>query len=78
MLNNDINEKTNRFSTVSSYIILEGILDSKELSSININLVRLPYDIEKQVKLLEESTMPSRKRFINEIRSATLQKTIYK
>ena len=49
MLNpGDINDKTNRFSTLSSYIILEGTYGSKELSSFSINLVRIPYDIEKR------------------------------
>ena len=71
MLNDDITDITNKFSTVSSYIILEGILNSKELSSISINLVRLPYDIEKEAKLLEASNLPAKERLIKELRSAT-------
>lgn len=71
MLNTDFDDETNKFSTVSSYIILEGILNSKELSTISINLVRLPYDIEKEVSLLERSDLPSRQKLIKEIRSAT-------
>ena len=47
-------DKTNKFSTVSSYMILEGNLNSKELGAFSINLVRLPYDIEKEVKLLDK------------------------
>lgn len=70
MLINDINDKTNKFSTVSSYVILEGILDSKELTSISFSLIRLPYDIEKEVKLLEASDLPSKERLIKELRSA--------
>ena len=71
MSNNDIYDETNKFSTVASYVILEGILNAKELSSFSITLVRLPYDIEKEVKLLEASDLPSKERLIKELRSAT-------
>ena len=47
MLNDDLYDETNKFSTVASYIILEGILDSKILAPINFNLVRLHYDLKK-------------------------------
>ena len=71
MLNpGDINDKTNRFSTLSSYIILEGTYGSKELSSFSINLVRIPYDIEKEIAYLEASDMPFRKKVIKELRTA--------
>jgi len=70
MLNNNIDDKTNKFSTVSSYIILEGILNSKDLDVINLNLVRIPYDIEKEISLLESSNFPSKDRVIKELRSA--------
>ena len=53
MLNTADFDETCKFSTVSSYIILEGILDSRELSSISFNLVRVPYDIEQEIKYLE-------------------------
>lgn len=71
MLNHDIYDETNKFSTVASYTILEGNLDSKDFASISITLVRLPYDIEKEVKLLEASGLPSKERLIKELRSAT-------
>lgn len=70
MLNTDVADKTNKFSTVISYAILEGNLGSKELSSISISIVRLPYDIEKEVKLLEASTLPNKEVMIKELRSA--------
>lgn len=71
MLNpGDINDKTNRFSTLSSYIILEGTYGSKELSSFSISLVRIPYDIEKEIAYLEASDMPFRKKVIKELRTA--------
>ena len=71
MLNDNFFDKTNKFSTVASYIILEGNLNSKILSSISFNLVRLPYDIEEEIKLLEKSTLPSKNKVITELRSAT-------
>lgn len=71
MLNDNPSDKTNQFSTVASYIILEGNYESKVLSSISFNLVRLPYNIEEEIKLLEKSTLPSKNRVIAELRSAT-------
>lgn len=71
MLNDDYNDKTNKFSTLASYIILEGIYGSKNLSSIDINLVRLPYNVEEEIQLLETSSLPSKNKVIKELRSAT-------
>lgn len=71
MLNDNFDDETNKFSTVSSYIILEGKLDSKELGSISFNLVRLPYDIEKEISLIETTNFPAKEKLIKELRSAT-------
>lgn len=71
MLNDNPNDKTNKFSALASYIILEGNYNSRSLSSISFNLVRLPYDIEKEVNLVEESTIPNKTKVISELRSAT-------
>lgn len=71
MLNSDIYDETNKFSTVASYVILEGNLNSKDFASFSITLVRLPYDIEREVKLLKASDLPSKDRLIKELRSAT-------
>ena len=71
MLNDNFFDKTNKFSTVASYIILEGNLNSRDFSSISFNLVRLPYDIEEEIKLLEKSTLPNKNKVITELRSAT-------
>lgn len=71
MLNNSIiNDATNRFSTLSSYIILEGTYGSKNLSSFSVNLVRIPYDIEKEISYLESSDMPFKEKVIKELRTA--------
>lgn len=71
MMNNDFYDETNKFSTLASYMILEGNLDSKILSSISFQLVRLPYDIEEEIRLIEKSTLPNKAKVIYELRSAT-------
>lgn len=71
MLNDDIYDESNKFSAVASYVILEGNLNSKDFAPFSITLVRLPYDIEKEVKLLAASDLPSKERLIKELRSAT-------
>ena len=53
---------------MSSYMILEGELDSKELSSISFTLVRVPYDIEKEIKYLEASNMPNKEIIIKSLK----------
>lgn len=58
----DINE--------SSYVIIEGTYGSKERSPFSVNFIRLPYDIEKSVKIAEKSGMPDLKPYINELRTA--------
>ena len=70
MLNEDENDKSNKFSTFASYIIIEGNYDSKELSSISYNLVRVPYDINKEVAMLEESDIPNKEVLIRSIKHA--------
>ena len=70
MLNNNINDKTNIFSTVASYIILEGNLNSTNLSSISFQLVRVPYNIEKESKDLKKSDMPNKEETIKSLMSA--------
>jgi len=58
--NNVEDAKLSHFSTISSYIILEGFLNSKELSSYSINLVRLPYNLEKEILKLKNSDIPDK------------------
>ena len=71
-MENDGNENnTNSFSTLSSYVILEGNIGSKELGPLAITNVRVPYDIEKEIKSLEESDMPYKERSIFCLRTAS-------
>ena len=68
---NNLQNADNRFSTLASYIILEGIYDSKELSTFSINLVRVPFDIEKEIEYLENSDMPGKDKIIKSLRTAS-------
>ena len=60
MSNNDKVDETSKFSTMASYIILEGEYDLKSLAGISINLVRVPYDIKKEIENLKKSDMPGK------------------
>lgn len=68
---NNLQNADNRFSTLASYIILEGIYGSKELSTFSINLVRVPFDIEKEIEYLENSDMPGKDKIIKSLRTAS-------
>lgn len=67
---NNFSNIANRFSTLASYIILEGTYGSKDLSSLSINLVRVPFDIEKEIAYLEASDMPGKEKSINSLKTA--------
>ena len=71
MLNDDnLYNQSNRFSTLASYVILEGIYNSKDLASFSVNLVRVPYDLEKEIAYLNASDMPGKERIINSLKTA--------
>lgn len=70
MLNTDVSDKSNKFSTLASYIIIEGNYLSKTLDSISFNLVRVPYDIEKEVADIEIANIPNKDMIIRSLRGA--------
>ena len=71
-LNNGENgDENNRFSTLSSYTILEGLLNSKNLSSISITHIRIPYDISKEIGYLENCDMPMKNESIHDLKTAS-------
>lgn len=70
MHNNDENDESNKFSTVASYIILEGYYEKTELDSISFNSVRVPYDIKQEVEDLKKSDMPNKETIIRTLSSA--------
>lgn len=70
MVNEGEENDTSKFSTMSSYMILEGEFASKELSSISFNLVRIPYNIEKEIEYLKASDMPNKEIIMKSLRTA--------
>ena len=56
--------------TQASYAIIEGNYNSKDNAVFSINLVRVPYDIEKAIQKAVESGMPDLHEYINELRTA--------
>lgn len=70
MMNDGNENETSKFSTMASYMILEGKLNSIELSSISYTLVRIPYDIEKEIVYLNESDMPNKEVIITALKTA--------
>lgn len=70
MMNEAEENNTSKFSTMSSYMILEGELNSKKLSSICFTLVRLPYDIDKEISYLKNSDMPNKEVIIKSLKTA--------
>ena len=72
MLNlGDENDLTNKFSTVASYAIIEGVFDSKEMDSISITHIRVPYEISKEIENLEKSDMPGKEKTIFLLKTAS-------
>jgi len=70
MLNNDPNDYSNTLSTLSSYIIIEGDYNSKHLSNISINLVRVAYDVNKEIENVLASDIPFKEQIIKNLRTA--------
>ena len=60
----------NKFSTVASYMILEGDYNSKIHSNISFTQVRVIYDIEKEIELLKKSDMPGKTKNIKILKTA--------
>lgn len=57
MKNTDEIKPENKFSCLTSYIILEGEYQKEELDSLSIQLVRLPYNVQEEIKRLENTDM---------------------
>ena len=70
MLNDNPNDNSNTLSTLSSYIILEGDYNSKELSSISINIVRVPYNVDAEIKNVQASDISTKEQIIKNLKTA--------
>ena len=64
-------DETSKFSTVASYGIISGDLNSKNFNMIDINIVRIPYNVEKELEALEKSDMKSKDDSIKVLKSAS-------
>ncbi|KRE48796.1 metallophosphoesterase family protein [Paenibacillus sp. Soil522] len=56
--------------TQASYVILEGLLADESAAPLNIQFVRVPYDIELSIKQAAQSGMPLLEPYIKELRTA--------
>lgn len=70
MANDNEHDETNKFSTLSSYMILEGEFNSRVLSSISFTLVRLPYNVDEEIKRVEACDMPNKDIIIRNLKTA--------
>lgn len=70
MLNHDVYDKSNKFSTLASYIIVEGYYGKQELDTISFQLVRVPYDLQKEINDLDHSDMPNKEMIIRSLKTA--------
>ncbi len=56
------------------YAIIEGEYNSKEQSSLSIQFVRVPYDIEKEIELARKNNSPGLDDYILELTTGTYRK----
>jgi protein phosphatase len=63
----DIINKENQKVELSSYMIIEGEYNSKKISSIAYEIVKLPFDYLKEIENLKVSDMPNKEMAIEEI-----------
>lgn len=70
MMNSDVNDESNKFSTLASYIIMEGFYNSRELSTISFQHVRIPYNIKKELADLEASNIPNKEMIARSLKGA--------
>lgn len=68
--NGDEDADFSHFSTISSYVILEGFLDSEEVAPYSITLVRLPYNLEKELEKLRISDIPDKEILLKNLSKA--------
>ena len=61
-------------TTQSYYCIIEGEYNSKQRTSISIQFVRVPYDIEKEIELARKNESPSIEKYILELTKAKYRK----
>lgn len=70
MLNTKEKNETSKFSTLASYMILEGEYGDTTLSSISLQLVRVPYSIEEEIERIKSSDNPDKENLIRKLQTA--------
>ena len=65
----DIIEKSGKKYVLSSYLIIEGDFNSKNAGNFEFEIVKLPYDYEKEILNLKNSDMPNKEMAIEELES---------
>lgn len=63
----DLITKNNVTNLMASYLIIEGEYNSKEAANISYELVKVPFDYEKEIDNLKNSDMPNKDMAIQEI-----------
>ncbi|CAG7625448.1 hypothetical protein PAESOLCIP111_02726 [Paenibacillus solanacearum] len=57
----------------ASYAIVEGIMHETRPAPFSVRLVRVPYDVERVIRIAEQAGMPELDRFRYEMRSGRVQ-----
>lgn len=55
---------------LACYTIIEGVYGKEEPDGFNLQIVRVPYDIDEAIKIAEDLKMPNRIPYANELRTA--------
>lgn len=63
----DIILKNEKLEEISSYMIIEGEYNSKEVANISYKIVKIPYDYKREVENLTKSDMPNKEMAVNEL-----------
>ncbi len=78
MSNLNEDDETNKFSTLASYMILEGDLNCIEHKNISFTQVRVKYNIEEEIENIMKSDMPNKNNIIKSLRTAISEEQMKK
>ena len=70
-ISNDVDENNDMSEiTQAHYCIVEGEINSKKRSPLSIQFVRVPYDVDKELKLAKENNVPNFEKYELELLKA--------
>ena len=55
---------------LASYAVLEGLYEAETLAPWSLSFVRLPYDVEAEIRVAEATDMPDLAHYVRELRTA--------